>query len=103
MDNHSYEREVEQYERNRLTYYTQRADTDQDNKEENKLFVNLSLKQIMEGISQTFVGIINEIVSGEIKTLRQFVVTLFRADRMIYVGVLCVMIAFAFYIVDITS
>lgn len=99
----TYERAVAQHERDQLVYYTKKADTDQGTEEDNKLFANMSLKQIIKGISQTFIDIINEIVSGEIKTLSHLVVTLFREDRMIYVGVLCVMIAFAFYMIDITS
>lgn len=99
----SYERAVEQHKNDRLTYYTQRSNLNQEALESDKLFVNLSLKQITQGISKTFIEIINELVSGEIHSGSQLLISLFRADRMIYIGALLVLIAFAIYITDIVS
>lgn len=101
--NPSYERAVIEQESDRLTYYTQRANLEQEQTEENMLFVNLSIKQIFEGISRTFINLINEIVSGQVKSFNQLLIAVFREDRMIYIGVLLVFIAFAIYLTDITS
>jgi hypothetical protein len=102
-DSKGYQRAVEKNENDRLTYYSKRSNMDRGVHETEKLFVNMSLIQIIRGVSQTLIGIINEIVSGEIRSANQLLVTLFRADRMMYIGILLVMVAFAIYIVDITS
>jgi hypothetical protein len=103
MDSKSYERVVEQHEEDRLTHYTQRATLEQEKEITDHLLVNMSITEIMTGVSQTIIEIINEVVSGEIKTLKQLAISLFKGERMIYIGVLTVMIAFAFYIMDLTG
>lgn len=99
----AYERMVELHEQDQLAYYTQRSTNAQTQDEISKLFINLSIKQILEGISRTFVEIIDELLSGKINGPIELVVSLFQADRMVYVGTLFVIIAFAIYIVDITG
>lgn len=99
----SYERAVEQHETDRLTYYTQRSNQSQDQQESEKLFVNLSLVEIIQGMSRTFIAIINDIVAGEVRSPSQLVIALFKGDRMMYIGTLLVLCAFAMYVVDITG
>ena len=99
----SYEKMVEQHEDEKLTYYRERSNLEQESATEDRLFVNLSLTEILRGMSQTFIDIINEIVSGKIGSAKDLLITLFHGDRMIYTGVLLVLIAFAIYVVDITG
>lgn len=99
----SYQRKVEQHENDQLTYYTQRANVEQEQEETGKLFVNLSVKQIIQGLAQTIIDIVNDLVSGEIKDAKGLVAIFFYGDRMIYLGVLLVLVAFSVYLIDITS
>lgn len=98
-----YERIAAQNENYNLAYYTKRTNQEQEEEVASELFINLSVREILQGISRTFIAIINEIVSGEVTTPKQITMTLFRGDRMIYTGILLVLIAFAIYVMDITG
>ena len=99
----SYERKVEQDENDKLVYYSEKSNQKNEELEEEKLIINLSIKQILNGMSNTFIEILNELVSGKILNLNQLIVSLFKGGRMIYIGILLVIIAFFIYVVDITS
>jgi hypothetical protein len=95
----SYQRAVELNEQDALTYYTQRANTRRSDSQ--VLFVDLTLKQIIRNMSQTFVEILNELVSGQVQTKEQLVMTFFKGDRMVYIGTLLVLVALVIYVSDI--
>ena len=101
--NQSYERAVHQNEADKLEYYTTKINNDIEDKADDTHFVNLSVKQILKGISLTFISIINELVSGEIRDVNGLIMSLFKGNRMIFISVILVMIAFSIYLVDITS
>ena len=94
----SYQRAVELNEQDTLTYYTERANAKRST--DQALFVNLTLKQIIQNISQTFIDIINELVSGEL-TKERLIMVFFKEDRMVYIGSLLVIVAFVIYVTDI--
>lgn len=99
----SYQRKVEQHEKDQLTYYTDRANAKKEQEESSKLFVNLSVKQIIQGLSSTIIDIVNDLVSGEVQTFKGLIAVFFYGDRMIYLGVLLVLLSFTIYLIDITS
>jgi len=103
MNTGGYERMVEITEGEQLTYYKDRANQSQESEEKGKLFINLSISAILRGISQTFIDIINEFVNGKVYDINSLLTTFFSGDRMIYIGILFVMIGFAMYIIDLTS
>ena len=98
-----YERMVEVREGEQLTYYTDRTNQSQESEERDKLFINLSVTEILRGISRTFIDIINEFVTGKVYNVSSLLTTFFSGDRMIYVGILFVMIGYAMYIIDLAS
>ena len=98
-----YERMVEVHEGEQLTYYRDQANQSQESDERSKLFINLSISEILRRISQTFIDIIDELVTGKVYNVTSLLTALFRGDRMIYVGILLVMIGFAIYIADLAS
>jgi hypothetical protein len=102
-EDNGYERMVEFNEGEQLTYYKDRTNQSQESEERGKLFINLSVSEILRGISRTFIDIIDELVNGKVHNVSSLLTTFFRGDRMIYVGILFVMIGFAIYIIDITS
>ena len=103
MDSQSYERLVHKNEEQQLAYYSEKANIEMENNEDGKLFLNMSIRDILKGVSLTFIDVINDLVSGKAKNSKDLIKILFKSDRMIYVGVLIILIAFGIYIVDITS
>ena len=99
----SYERKVLEHEGTKLTYYSEVSNKTQADDEDKKLFVNLSIKELLQGISMTFIAIINDLVSGEVKDFKSFLLVIFKQNRMIYLGLILVFIAFCIYLIDITS
>jgi hypothetical protein len=103
MDSQNYERLVHKNEEEQLAYYSEKANIEKDNMSDEKLFLNMSIRDILKGVSVTFIDLINDLVAGKAKNSKDLVKILFRGDRMIYVGVITILIAFGIYIVDITS
>lgn len=103
MSSQSYERMVEKREGVDLAYYTETANNKKDDQEDDKLFANLSIKQILTGISETFIDILNDIVTGKIDNASRLVNIFIKDNRLIYLSIILVMIAFSMYLVDITS
>jgi hypothetical protein len=96
----TFQKKVIDVENAKLTYYTEKAKEETSRGQEEKLFINMSLGQIMANISRTFIDIINELMTKGPGDLLQI---LGREDRMIYVGIIILFITFCIYIVDITG
>ena len=67
---------------------------------------NLSLNQIAHIMAQTMIEILNDLVSyinQEDKTFQQFIMIFIRDDRLIYVGIFIILIAFLLYFIDLSS
>ena len=103
MDNQNYERLVHKNEEQQLAYYSEKANIEKNTNEDERLFLNMSIRDILKGVSVTFIDVINDLVSGKAKNSKDLIKILFKGDRMIYVGVITILIAFGIYIVDITS
>ena len=89
-----------EHERRRLTYFSSIAND--KNKEKDSLnFTDLTLKHIFKNISQTFIGILNDISELNRFDLREFLGIFVKGDRIIYIGLLIVMISFISYLVDL--
>lgn len=74
-------------------------------KEDDKLY-NLSLKQIATNLSVVLVQIINDLVvyfSKENKTLKDFLLIFAQKDRLIYVGILLVILALIFFFIETSA
>ena len=97
----SYESKVTDIEGKKLQYYTENAQSAQ--RAEKKVFTDLSLKTIFQNVSFTLIAIINDILAGQIKKPSDVIMVLFKEDRMIYLGLIIMTIAFCIYIIDITS
>lgn len=99
----AFQRNVENLEKERLTYYSEASGKQQDKEEDRKLFINMSILQILQQLSQTVIDIINELTSGNATDTRSFIYTFFKGDRMIYIGLILLFISFSVYVIDITS
>jgi hypothetical protein len=99
----TFHRGVEQQEKQKLTYFADTSNNKKHDQEDDKLFINLSVAQILLNISSTVINIINDITNGHIKDFQSLARIFFVADRAIYVGIILLFIAFSIYIIDITS
>ncbi len=90
-----------EHEGRRLHYLTEVSNRKETVEVDKQLFINQSISQILRSISQTIIDIINEFVAGEAKDFRSAVTTLFRGNRMIYIGIVVVLVGFLLYILDL--
>jgi len=102
-DSTSFASKVATHGRDTLNYYTETANLSQENKEKDILFLNLSITKIFQHISNTIIGVINDLVSNKSHTPRTLIRIFFKEDRLIYTGLTLLIIAFAVYIVDLTQ
>jgi uncharacterized membrane protein YgaE (UPF0421/DUF939 family) len=92
----AYQRHVMESEKEKLTYFKQVAEQEQHVEKQDALITNLSLTNIASNLSLTLTDILSDIIerNGSIADI------LTRGDRMIYIGLLLVMISFAVYLID---
>ncbi len=68
------------------------------------LFINQSLSQILSNISATIIVVITELLDPKVhKTPSNIMTILFKDDRMIYLGIVILIISLAVYVIDSTS
>ncbi len=88
----------------KLQYFTDRANEELEQKQEHEVFINLSLIQIFRKLSSTIISIINELLTlNQKSSLEDFIYIFIRDDRLIYIGILLIIIGLCFYLIDITS
>jgi hypothetical protein len=98
LDPNSYSRRVAQIGKETLEYYTEATKTIRQQEIESGMLTNLSVKEIANNVSVTMVGMIDDIIEG-----RYSFAELFKQDRIIYVGIIAIILGLAVYIIDITS
>jgi hypothetical protein len=100
----TFQKKVQDLETQKLTYYAEKTNAASAQEKTENLFIHLSLRQIMMNISNTFIGIMNDILNpADPATPRDYLSIISKDDRLIYVGIIVVFIAFCLYLVDITS
>jgi hypothetical protein len=88
----------------RLKYFTDTTNEELRQGQEQEVFINLSLVNLLEKFASTIITIINELLAlDKTTTFSDFVYIFVRGDRLIYLGLLGLMIALAMYLIDITS
>ena len=96
----TFEKRVLESEKQKLTYYTAKTNSEQSEELTENMFINLSLREIFANFAKTIIDIMNDLtVSGTKDILNTFS----KDDRLIYIGLLIVFIAFSIYLIDITS
>jgi hypothetical protein len=88
----------------RLTYFSDEANIQNEQKQEDELFINLSLVTLCRNLSATIIAMINDLLAINQNTRLNDIILIFvKGDRLVYLGILMVMIALSIYIVDITT
>ena len=100
----SYHENAEAHELESLKHLADKKNQEQEKDIEHKLFVNLSLREIMSNMSTTIIMIINELLDPKIKKSSSNLITIFfQDDRMIYLGLFVALIGLGIYLIDITK
>jgi hypothetical protein len=88
----------------KLDYFTDTTNEELQQQQEQELFTNLSLSTIFSKLAITIITIINELLAITKNTSFSEIVYIFvRDDRLIYLGLLLIMISLAVYLLDITN
>lgn len=91
-------------EQRRLNYFTDKTNEELNQVPEQELFINLSLVSLFRNLSRTIIAIINELLEINEQTQFNDIVLIFvKGDRLIYLGMLLIMIALAVFIIQITQ
>lgn len=99
----TYELRSAQIANQKLEYYSEIANQEAKQTVDNSLFINLSLAQILHNLSKTLVDIITDFANGKASNYTGFTQTLFTGDRMMYLGLLLLLISFSIYVIDLTG
>tara|TARA_Y200000002_G_C22482711_1_gene579441 strand:- start:239 stop:613 length:375 start_codon:yes stop_codon:yes gene_type:complete len=88
--------------------YTNSEIENDKNKQErmNQRFYNLSLKQILNNLSLTLIKIMNEIsiyMEKSDRTTKELIDIFTKDDRMIYVGILLIILSLGIFFINISS
>ena len=88
-----------------LKYNSIKADNDNVNDTENELLINLSLSTIWKNLYNTIIDILNDLtdLTDNNKDINSLVYIFFKQDRMIYLGILVILISIFIYLIDIGS
>lgn len=73
---------------------------------ENKKIFNLSLKDLFKNTSITLSDLLNDLVvyyNQEHKTLNEFILIFTKQQRLIYLGLLCILLAFSLWLIDVSK
>jgi len=92
-------RDVIKKGKERIDYFSDRANKEKSEEAKAENILNLSLKQIFENLSKTLIDLLTDIISGNIYSIAD----IFKGDRILYLGLLLFLIALGIYIVDITT
>ncbi len=99
----TFQKNVQEFERQKLTYYTEKTNSIATDEKTENLFIHLSLREIIMNISKTFVGILDDILTLKPASFREYLDIVSKEDRLIYVGIIVIFIAFCLYLIDITN
>jgi hypothetical protein len=88
--------------------YSKQFNINNENKKiiENKKIFNLSLNDIFKNVSNTFTDILNELViyyNEDNKNINNFFIIFTLKQRLIYIGILIIVISFSLWLIDISK
>jgi hypothetical protein len=99
-----YEIDSMKEEHRRLSYYSDKTNEELITAQDQELFINLSIVSLFQNLSKTIISIINELLEINQDTRLNDIILIFvKGDRLIYLGILLVMIAIAIFIIEITG
>jgi hypothetical protein len=101
-----YEKEMINRQYNQL-YFNSMNDSNKLQKEsESKIIYNLSLKEIFQNMSNNLIKIINELsilIKNQDKNYNKYIEILIKDDRMIYIGIIFIILGLMIFFIFISS
>lgn len=99
-----YEIKSMEEQQRRLQYFTETTNNERQQAQESEVFINLSLVNLFRNLSTTIIAIINELLAITKDTQFTDIIYIFiKDDRLVYLGLLLIMIALSIYLIDIAS
>ena len=99
-----YEIDTLSTEQRRLKYFSDKTNDENNEKTQKETFINLSIVEIFRRLSQVIIAIINDLIIVNKNTPKSEIILIFtKQDRLIYIGLLILIICLSMYIVDITN
>jgi hypothetical protein len=99
-----FEIEALRKEQEKLKFYTDKTQEEQNQVQEQAIFLNLSLIKLFQNLSRVIIDIINELIAVTPETQFNDILMIFiKDDRLVYEGILLVMIAIGLFLIDVTS
>lgn len=95
----SFESSVIDLESSKLKYYADKTNQLQEEDINKNLFINQSLTIIIHKVFTTIIDILNDLT--KISSPKEMLLIFVKSDRLIYVGIIGIIIAFCMYIVDV--
>lgn len=95
----TFERHVIDNEGKKLTYYSEKST--KINGSNDNLFINLSIFEILKNISKTIINIIDDLLDYKIKNLKDVLTVFSKDDRLIYIGIIMIIISLCVYLIDL--
>ena len=90
-------------EQRRLNYFTDKSNEEIKQGVEHKVFLNLSVVELFQRFATIMIAIMDELIKIDSQTtMSDFVLIFIKEDRLIYVGLLFIMIAISIYFLDLT-
>lgn len=91
-------------QRKTLKYFSDSTNTEIDEQKEHEIFTNLSLVDLFRKMSSTIIDIINELLEINAQSSIDDIIYIFiQKDRLIYIGIIILLIAIGLYLMDITG
>ena len=106
IDKSDYEKEMINRQYNKL-YFNSLNTSNQMEKEKNqKIIYNLSLSQIFQNMSNIIIKVLNEysiLIKNKDTNYNKYVEVLIKEDRMIYVGIIFIILALMIFFIFVSS
>tara|TARA_B110000495_G_C22632024_1_gene375863 strand:- start:76 stop:465 length:390 start_codon:yes stop_codon:yes gene_type:complete len=106
IDKTDYEKEMINKQYNKL-YFNSLNESNQMKKAKNeKIIYNLSLSQIFQNMSNVIVQVLNEysiLIKDKDRNYNKYVEVLIKEDRMIYVGIIFIILALMIFFIFVSS
>ena len=106
IDKSDYEKEMINRQYNKLYFNSLNRTNELEKEKDQKIIYNLSLSQIFQNMSNIIVKILNEysiLIKNKDKNYNKYVDVLIKDDRMIYVGIIFIILALMIFFIFVSS
>lgn len=106
IDKSDYEKEMINRQYNKLYFNSLNITNQMEQEKKEKIIYNLSLSQIFQNMSNIIVAVLNEysmLIKNKDTNYNKYIEVLIKGDRMIYVGIIFVILALIIFFIFVSS